>query len=258
MQLSVNGVKTQAIVEGEGPAVTLIHGVASSLESWDKIAERLSDGHRVIRYDLRGHGRTDTPPGPYAISDFADDLLALLDELNVEKTHVVGFSLGGLIVQSFALNHPEQTDKAVIISAVANKSEQALARLKDRADEIDRCGVSSVMDAALERWFTPEFRQAHPELVEQRVKRYLQTDPVGFAAAYRTFMEGDLGAHLHRIRVPTLVMTGEHDPGSSVAMARFIHEQIRGSELHILPRLRHNVLLEAPSAIADRIGVFLG
>jgi len=257
MLIEINGVRTEVVVEGQGPPLTLVHGVASSLESWDKIASSLSRRYRVIRYDLRGHGRTATPAGPYAIEDFAADLRALLVALDVAKTHVVGFSLGGLIAQSFALAHAARLDKLVIVSAVANKSAQALARLKQRADAIDRNGVSSVMGPAVERWFTPEFREAHPELIKQRIQRYLETDPRGFAAAYRTFMEGDLGEQLHLIKAPTLVMTGEHDPGSSAAMAKFMHEQIGGSHLHIIPRLRHNVLLEAPDVIAEKIEAFL-
>ncbi len=258
MRVEANGFQTEVLVEGEGPPLTLVHGMASGLESWDRVAQVLRRRFQVIRYDLRGHGHSDRLPGSYAIEDFAADLRAILSQLGITRTHLAGFSLGGLIVQSFALNHAQQTDKIVIMSAVANKSPEILARLKKRADDIEKNGAASTMDAALERWFTPEFRQAHPDLVQQRIDRYRQTDPKTFAAAYRTFAEGDLGDQLHRIAAPTLVMTGEHDPGSSAAMAKFMHGQIEGSQLFIVPRLRHNLLLEGADIVAESIDTFLG
>ena len=258
MQVEARGHRFEVVVEGEGPALTLIHGMASGLESWDEVARLLRNRFRVIRLDLRGHGRSQFDPGPYSIEGFADDLCALLGVLEVPKSHIAGFSLGGLIAQALAINHPECVDRLVIVSAVANKSPEVLARLKKRADDIDRDGRSTAMDAALERWFTPEFRAAHPDLVERRVERYLATDAQVFAAAYRTFVEGDLGDQLHRITVPTLVMTGEHDPGSSAEMARFMHGEIKGSQLHIVPRLRHNLLLEGGAQVAEKIDEFLG
>lgn len=257
MQIEANGLNFEVDRAGDGATVTLIHGIASGLESWDEIAGILRQSFDVVRLDLRGHGKSDVPPGPYSIEGFAEDVHAVLMQLGIKKSHIAGFSLGGLIAQAFALNYPDCLDKLVILSAVANKSPETLARLKQRADEIDKHGGSSAIEAALERWFTPEFRQARPDLVDQRVERYLSIDQKAYARAYRTFAEGDLGDQLHRITAPTLVMTGEHDPGSSAEMARFMHAQIAGSKLHIIPRLRHNILLEGAEIVAERITEFL-
>ena len=111
--------------------------------------------------------------------------------------------------------------------------------------------------AAVERWFTPEFRERHPDVIERQVQRVLGNDPVGYAAAYRVFAESDVLDELSRITCPTLVMTGEHDTGSTPAMARAMHERIRGSRLVILPRYRHSLLIEAAADVVRELRPFL-
>ena len=257
MQIKANGLCFEVDRAGSGETVTLIHGIASGLESWDQIAEILSHSFDVVRLDLRGHGKSEVPPGPYSIEGFAEDVHAVLAQLDISKSHIVGFSLGGLIAQSFALTYPARVHKLVILSAVANKSPETRARLSKRADEIEAHGATSAIEAALERWFTPEFRRDHPDKVARRVERYLNLDQKAYATTYRTFAEGDLGDQLHRICAPTLIMTGENDPGSSADMARFMHAQIAGSQLHIIPKLRHNILLEGAEIVAQRLLEFL-
>ena len=111
--------------------------------------------------------------------------------------------------------------------------------------------------AAIERWFTPEFRAGHPEIIERQIQRVLGNDPVGYAAAYRVFAESEVIDELPRISCPTLVMTGEHDVNSTPAMARAMHERIRGSRLVILPRYRHSLLIEAGTEVVSELRAFL-
>lgn len=246
-----NGLSFATRVDGSGAPITLVHGVGSSLQSWDDVVEALPTGYELFRFDLRGHGNSDKPPGPYSMEDFSRDLAGLLDARGLERSHIAGFSLGGLIAQDFALRYPQRVDRLVMISAIANRTAEQKAALSLRAHSLESGGATTTIEAALERWFTPEFRAAHPELIEQRIKSTMDNDPAAYAAAYRVFVETDLGAELHRIKAPTLIMTGEHDPGSSALMATFMHQQIPGSKLHIIPRLRHSVLSEAPRLIAD-------
>ena len=110
---------------------------------------------------------------------------------------------------------------------------------------------------ALERWFSPEFRQNHPERVQKRITELRATSPEGYIQAYRVFVLSDLAEHLSQIQCETLVMTGEYDPGSNVRMARLMHEKIPASQLEILPGLRHSVLVEAPQLIAEKLDSFL-
>ena len=249
--------KTEWCETGAGEHVTLIHGVGASMESWDGVIDALGDGYRTLRYDLRGHGASAKPPGPYSLDDFIGDLRQLLDHRGIEATTLVGFSFGGMIGPAFTLAHPERVRRLVIVSAVCGRTAQERVRLISRADELERGGTTATIDAAIERWFTPEFRKAHPEIIEARKRRALENDPQGYAAAYRCFAEGDLDDGIGRIACPALIMTGEHDPGSNVRMARLMHERIPGARLAILDRLRHNVLLEAPALVAMHIDDFV-
>lgn len=247
-----DGVRIHYRVDGDGPRhVTLIHGVGSNLASWDHVVERLRDRFTVLRYDTRGHGESGKPPGPYSLDDYVADLRALLDHCGAPSTTLVGFSFGGMIAQAFAIAEPKRVEKLAILSAVAGRTPEQRAQVIKRADELERGGATRTVGAALDRWFTPEFREAHPEIVEQHAARVVQNDPVGYAAAYRVFAEGDLIDELHRIQQPTVIVTGENDPGSTAEMARMMHERIPNSELHILPRLRHSILVEGHEAVSD-------
>jgi (E)-2-((N-methylformamido)methylene)succinate hydrolase len=247
---------------GDGPAVMLIHGVGADASSWDPIAASLADDFRVLRLDLRGHGRSGHIDGDLTLDDFVRDVMDALDDAGVAKAHIVGFSLGGMIAQALALQHAERVDRLVLLSAVAGRTEQERERVRQRLEILRTEGIAAITGAAQERWFTPEFIARHPELVEARMAQLQQNHAPSYRAAYTVFSLSDLGERLHGIRHRTLVATGEHDQGSNTRMARFMHEQIKGSALHILPRLRHSVLVEAPDnvtallrgffAVADR------
>jgi pimeloyl-ACP methyl ester carboxylesterase len=113
------------------------------------------------------------------------------------------------------------------------------------------------MAAAQERWFTPAFVQANPERVRYRMEELERNDPDSYKAAYTVFSTSDLGERLHHIGHRTLIVTGEHDVGSNTRMARYMHDQIADSELHVLPGLRHSVLVEAPEQVQSLVMRFL-
>ncbi len=243
--------------EGAGAPVLLIHGVGADLESWDGVLTQLSPGRRYLRYDQRGHGRSRRTPGPYTLDELCGDAIALLDHLELARVSVIGFSLGGLVAQGIALTHPDRVQCLTLISTVAGRTPEEQSRVKDRAETLAREGALTHLSNAVDRWFTPEFVAAHPEVLEARRQKSLRNDPDCYVAAYRVLAGSDLGDRLHRVTVPTLVITGENDIGSNPRMAGFIHAQIQGSELHILPRLKHSVLLEAPDQVAALVEPFL-
>ncbi len=244
-------------LSGSGPAITLIHGVGSYLESWDGVVERLGPDYQYLRYDLRGHGGSQKVPGPYALSDFVADLRDLMDHLQIGSTVLAGFSLGGLIAQAFSLAHPERVEKLILISTVAGRTPAERERVARRARTLAEKGAGAHLTEAVERWFTDAFIAEHPEVLEARRQRSLQNDPACYAAAYRVLASSDLADRLAEIRVPTLVMTGENDIGSTPRMARLIAERVAKGQLHILPRLKHSILLEAPDQVANEIRPFL-
>ena len=118
---------TSYVIEGQGPAVVLIHGVGARLENWDGVCESLVRHFRVLRYDLRGHGRSTRSPGPYSLSLFVNDLRALLEHTGLRKAHIVGHSLGAMIAQMFCLKHARCVDRLALLSAVAGRTQEELS-----------------------------------------------------------------------------------------------------------------------------------
>ena len=250
MKVAKDGIEIHYVSEGAGPPVTLVHGVGSNLGSWDPIAAALARRFQVVRLDLRGHGQSSRIE-TCTLQGFLDDVALVQDTLGLARTHLAGFSLGGMIGQAFALDRPERVDRLALISAVAGRTPEERANLAARARKVREEGIASVAAAAEDRWFTEGFRKAHPDLVRQQLDRLKANDHRSYAAAYGVFAEGDLGDRLHAIRQPTLIVTGEHDVGSNTRMARFMHDVIPGSTLRILPGLKHSVLLEAPGTIIE-------
>ncbi len=257
MRLSWRADDASALVEGDGEPLALIHGVGSGLEAWDGVATRLRDRYRIVRYDQRGHGQSEKVPGPYKVEDFSGDLRALLDALGIERVHVAGHSLGGLVAQSFALDHPGRLCKLALISTVAGRTEDERKRVQERLAMVATGIAGDHFRASLDRWFTDAFRAANPKLLEDYAARNQTNDPACYAAAYRVLALTDLAERLPEITAESLVMTGEHDHGSNPRMARLMHTRIKGSILRILPMLRHSILIEAPDVVAGMLDDFL-
>ena len=250
------GLDTRYDVSGEGPAVILIHGVGSSRQSWDDVVERLQ-GFRALRYDLRGHGESGKPAGPYTLDDFVADLAALLDHVGIAKGHVVGFSLGGLIAQGFALAHPDRVEKLALVSTVSGRTEEERERVKARLEMVQGGIPGAHFRKSMDRWFTPAYQAANPDLIDRLEAANQRNDPKAYAAAYRVLAMSDLADRLPEITAETLVMTGEDDLGSNPRMARLMHDRIPNSQLNILSGLRHSILNEAPDTVAAALREFL-
>mgnify|MGYP000703192913 CR=1 FL=1 len=245
------------VIDGAGPPLVLIHGVGGALDSWDFLVERLRPHYRLIRYDLRGHGASAKLPGPYALRDFVDDHIALLDHLGLASTDVAGFSLGGLIAQALALEYPFRVARLALISAIGARTPEESAKARARADTLATQGATGHLAAAVDRWFTAAFQAAHPEIVAQRKRASLANDPHCYAAAYRALADSDMIDELHRIPHRTLVMTGELDGGSTPRMSAAMAGRMPDARLIVLPGLKHSVLLESPATVAGHLLDFL-
>ena len=245
------------VVEGDGPPVVLIHGVGADLSGWDAVAALLAGSRKVVWMDLRGHGKSPPIVAPFALEGFSEDIVAILDREGIARADIVGFSLGGLIAQRIAIDHPDRVGKLALLATVAGRTEEERQRVASRHEIILREGIAAVTGGARDRWFTEEFAAANPERVETRIRQLVANDVASYAEAYRIFGSGDLADSLHEIAHETLVLTGERDSGSSPRMSRLMHERIRNSRLVILPRLKHSLLVEAPGVIADHLIAFL-
>jgi 3-oxoadipate enol-lactonase len=244
-------------LQGDGVPLTLVHGVGGDHELWNGVINALGRGYRILTMDLRGHGLSSKSKGPYSLDLFRDDLLALLDHVGFKHTHLAGFSLGGLISQKVAIDAGDRLLSVAIISAIAGRTEQDFERVRERAALLRAQGAHGHLVNAVDRWFTDEFVENNPEVMEWRRKKSLQNDPDSYAAAYQVFAENDLADQLHKVTVPTLAITGERDVGSPPRMSRLIADTVQDGSVIILPNLKHSVLLEAPDMIAGLLADFV-
>ena len=245
-------------IDGTGAEpLVCIHGVGSSLLAWEGVVARLKNHFTILTFDLRGHGDSSRVQGRYEIDDMVTETLALASEVGFERFHLAGFSLGGLIAQRLALLAAERVKKLVLLSTVSGRNAQESERVMARLAALQAGEPGSHYDMSLSRWLTETFQQNNPQLVMQLRERNAMNDPECYAAAYRVLAETDFGEQLHRVTCPTLIATGEDDAGSNPRMAAFMHQQITGSELHILPGLRHSILTEAPGLVASLMLAFL-
>jgi 3-oxoadipate enol-lactonase len=261
MKIRANGIDIHYEIPGEGsgkPWVTLSHSLASDLTMWDGLAAALADRYTVLRYDTRGHGATDAPEGPYSFAQLVGDVAGLLDALNIEHTHFVGLSMGGMIAQHFALAHPGRLDKLVIASSSSRTPPEARALWDERIAVARGQGMKAHVEATLGRWFTALYRAAHPEVMA-RIGALITATPVaGYAGCGAAICDLDLTDKLAAVRAPTLVLVGADDPGTPPALSKVIAGAIPGARMEIVPAASHLLNIEQAATFNRLVGDFLG
>jgi pimeloyl-ACP methyl ester carboxylesterase len=247
------------IVEGGGPHLVLIHGVGLDLNMWHGVAAPLEPYFTVMRYNMIGHGQTPAAGGELTLDALCDQLAALADQADLPKFHLVGFSMGALVAQAFALSNPYRVNKLVLLSPVYDRSQRERAAVCDRLRDAERNGLEAIADAAIERWFTMELRRDLPQIADAIRGRLLANDPEGFLAAYRLFAGADalIAPHVGQIEHETLILTGERDVGSTPEMARRLAAAMPNATCEILEHLAHMTPIEGASVIASKIEAFL-
>ncbi|NJD68921.1 MAG: 3-oxoadipate enol-lactonase [Candidatus Methylomirabilota bacterium] len=257
MKLTANGIDINYIIEGEGPVVTMSHALGCNLTLWEAQAQVLSAHFRVLRYDIRGHGGTSAPAGPYSLEQMADDLHGLLTEFGVTATHFVGISMGGMIGQIFALKYPSMVRSLVLCSTTSRYPETARSAWTERIRTVETNGMKPMVEAALERWFTAPFREHHQDVMDGVRTMIRGTPPQGYIGCCYAIPTIDVTDRLSEVRCPALVISGEQDPGTPVAMAQEIHAAIPSCELAILPSASHLCNLEQSEAFNCALLTFL-
>ena len=215
-RITVNGIGVQYELDGppDAPVVTLSHSLATDLGMWEPQMAALIPRFRVLRYDTRGHGGTDAPPGPYSLDGLAEDARALLTALGVERTHFVGLSMGGMIGQTLALAHPEMLRSLVLSDTAGAVSRESWPLWDERVETARTAGMEAHVEPTLARWFTRGFIDAHPPVIDA-VRDMIRSTPVeGYAGCAEAIKRLDLLERLPAITTPTLVLVGDQDPGT--------------------------------------------
>ena len=244
-------------IEGQGPALYLVHGIGARKTTWDELIEGLGDRFTCVSYDLRGHGDSPIPPPPYSLDDLVNDLEALRDKLGHEKIHVAGHSLGGMIGPAYARAYPQHTRSVSLLSTAAGRSEDDRSKLQAVGEAMAQNGIAGTLGTFVSRWFTDAFIEAHPELIEARLQQVKDTPAEVFLNVFQIYATTEMAPWLHQVKCPCLVLTGELDGGCNPRLNRFIHGELANARLVILEGLKHSLMIEASDRVLPHLRAFL-
>lgn len=239
-----NGIQIHYELSGpaDAPVVMLSNSLGTRLEMWDPQIGALTERYRVLRYDSRGHGRSEAPPGPYTIALLADDAVALLDALGIERVHFCGLSKGGMVGQALGARHGDRLRSLTLCATAAHLPNLDL--WNQRIEQSAREGMAALVDGTTERWFTAAYR-AKPQSEVERVRTMiLSTPPQGYGACCAAIRDMDLRETARTIRTPTLMVAGADDPATTVEVMRALHERIPGARLVEIPQAAHLLNIE--------------
>jgi 3-oxoadipate enol-lactonase len=257
MKIKTNGIELNYTVEGAGPWVVMSHSLACDLSMWDEQAAVLRRSFKVLRFDTRGHGKSDAPAGEYTLDMLAYDVHGMLQALGIERSHWIGLSMGGMIGQTFTLKFPDAVASLVLADTTSRYAPEAWPIWQGRIKTAQEKGMEPLVEPTLGRWFTEAFRKGHPEMMA-RVGAMIRATPVaGYSGCCHAIPKINLTQRLNEITCPAVVIVGEQDAGTPVEMAREIHSALPKSDLVIIPSASHLSNLEQPAVFTRALTTFL-
>ncbi len=236
---------------GDAPVVVFSNSLGTTGAMWDAQAAALSERFRVLRYETRGHGGSPAPPGPYSVAELGGDLLALLDRLELDRVSFCGLSIGGMTGMWLGVNAAERIDRLAICCTAMRLPPPEM--WIDRAALVRSDGMTAVIEATMERWFTPAFPERSPEVVQRIREIFLTTNPEGYAGCCEALGDFDMTGELGAVRAPTLVIAGEEDPVGTPERAAAIAAEVVDSRLVVLPEARHLAAVEQSEAVTNEL-----
>lgn len=259
MKAKTNGIELYYEVHGREGAPWLVfsHSLACSVRMWDAQIAAFRDRYRVLVFDTRGHGQSAAPAGAYTLEQMADDAKGLLGHLGVQRAHFVGLSMGGMIGQTFALKYPGVFQSLTLADTTSRYPAEAAGAWAERIRTAETQGMQPLVEPTLARWFTEPFRKARPEIVARIAAQIAATPVPGYVGCCRAIPKIDLTARLKEIRCPILVIVGEQDAGTPVAMAREIQDNAPGATLVVLPNAAHLSNIEQSEGFDRALGELL-
>jgi 3-oxoadipate enol-lactonase len=255
--INAEGCPLHVEVEGpeSAPVLMLSNSLGTNLHMWDDQRDAFTRHFRLVRYDRRGHGKSGVPRGPYPMDRLGKDAVAIMDGLGIRRVNWCGLSMGGMVGMWLGANAPERIEKLIL-----SNTSPYLGAARDLWDERIRtarsAGMPALVEGILERWFTPGFRQNHPEAMERMRAMVLATPPEGYAACCEGIRDMDQRASLPNIAAPTLIIAGRHDPATTVEVAQSMQTRIAGAKLAIVDA-SHISNVERPKEYADTVLRFL-
>ncbi len=237
------------------PMTVFIHGVGLDNTMWYP-QKKFFVNKPVLFYDLINHGQSVGGYKELSFEIYSKQLLNLINELKLEKVNIVGFSIGALIAQHFTENFYEKVNKLVLISSVFQRSDEQIKIVQKRYSEA--LNGYSITDNSIKRWFSEDFLKNKPQVYNFFYNLLEKKNDQNFLAAYKIFVNADsYPINYSNFKMPTLIMTGENEVGSTPLMSKGISKKISGSDLYIIKKAKHGVTIEQADTVNDKINNFL-
>lgn len=240
---------------GEGSAVILVHGLGGTSNTFQLLMEALS-GHRVIRPDLPGSGRSAVPHAAPSIESFVDALVGMAGALGVERAHFVGHSLGTVVCQHLAAAHPRLVASLTLFGAILEPAQAARDGLAARARTARSDGMDGIADAIVAATLSSATKAGNPAATAFVRESLMRQDPEGYARTCEALAAATAADH-RLIAAPTLIVAGSDDPVAPVGVGQTIADRIRGAKMVVLDGCGHWLPIEKPAECARRLGEFV-
>ncbi len=253
----INGIVLhhQILGRGDGPALVFINSLGTDFRIWQDVVPAFMDRFRIVLYDKRGHGLSDAPPAPYSLDDHADDLIALLDHLKIEKAALVGLSVGGMISQRMAVRAPERVQAITLCCTAAKIGTPEL--WAERIAAVEDGGIDPIADNVLQRWFTPLYRETRADEVAGWRNMLVRTPAHGYAGTCAAIRDADLRPDAGRIKAPTLCVAGDQDGSTPADVVKGMADLIPGAHFALIDGAGHIPCVEKPAVLSKLISQHL-
>jgi 3-oxoadipate enol-lactonase len=255
--VNVNGVDIAYRFDGpeNGRVLLVANSLMANGSMWDWNVPAFADRYRILRYDKRGHGRSSVVPGPYSIAQLADDAAGLLDALQIEKAHFMGLSIGGMIGQQLGARYPERVYSLALCNTASEMPPRSL--WEDRFQTARTQGLAGLVDGTISRWFTAPFIERAPHDIEKVRQMILGTNVDGYIACGSAVRDMAQSTMLLKIKAPTLVLSGRHDPACTVDQGTVLNRLIDGSRMVIIEDAAHLTNIEQPTQFNQAVRAFI-
>jgi 3-oxoadipate enol-lactonase len=248
VQIKSKGVTFNCRIEGQqgAPWVVLSHGLATDLTMWDELVAALSPRYRVLRYDARGHGGSESVPGDYSLGVLVADVVGLLDVLKIDRAHFCGLSMGGMVAQGLVLDHGARIKSASVCDSRHTTTPEFSKAWYTRVDEVRGGGIEAIVESTVSRWSSAGLATRRPDIVERMKTMIRKTTPDGYCGCAVALAHLNYGHRLGEIRTPMLFLTGSEDHGAPPEGTREMHRAVAGSRFVEIAQAGHISNIEQP------------
>jgi len=220
--------------------IVFIHGVGLNHKIWEPQINVFEN--TFLAYDILGHGKTPLDKENLSFDDFSNQLINLIDELNIRRIHLVGFSIGSLIARNFASKYSDRLETLILLCSIFKRTEKQQQIVKDRFELAKKS--KSLSKQALKRWFTDEYLEKNPNTYKKISSILEQNSMENFLKIYELFVNHKDDEQFEKIKTKTLIMTGEGDIGSTPEMSINLSKVINNSNVKIISKGKHLCSIE--------------